>query len=350
MSNQEKGKNKIKKGFKRIRKFEKGSPSIIDIKYTGGYLMNTWYNIKIRAQNSNIVIYMTDQKENIEKRFEKIFDFIDNEIMQGTIAFTSLGNKFLLIDNISIIPIACTNFDDREGASQLILTPTCPRFTEDYKNDFISRWSVIDPIETTEGPSMWIRIYEAENIEVVLAQKSSISGVSQFEEGTLFLLKQGTKVCSQGKYSIKFKATSDGIIGMVFRYSDKGDYYILEISGEREKFLRFRKKMGAVYQLISSKPNSGYNLDQWYSVTILMNDNKFNVYMTNENIFEKPEKVFEEDIQDPDLKMGFVGLSTYKTPAFFSDISLNPLDNLEEKENLLYVDEESLDRKHMLII
>jgi hypothetical protein len=327
-----------------------GSPNIIDMKYTGGYLFNTWYNIKIRAQNSNIVIYMTDQKENIEKRYEKIFDFNDNEMMQGTIAFTSLGNKFLLIDNISIIPIPCTNFDEREGASQLILTPTCPRFTEDFKNDFISRWSVVDPLETVEGPSNWQRQYEVQDREMVLAQKSNISGVSQFEEGTIFLLKQGTKVCSQGKFSIKFKASSEGIIGMIFRYTDKGDYYLLEISGERDKFVRFRKKMGGIYQHMSSKPNIGYNLDQWYSITILMNENRFNVYMTNENIFEKEEKIFEEDIQDPDIKIGYIGLSTYKTPAFFYDISITPVDNLDEKENLLYVDEESLERKILLIL
>jgi hypothetical protein len=292
---------------------------------------------------------MTDQKENIEKRYEKIFEFNDNEMMQGTISFTSLGNKFLLIDNISIIPISCTNFDEREGASQLILTPTCPRFTEDFKNDFTSRWSVIDPIETVEGPSNWLRQYEVQDREMVLAQKSSISGISQFEEGTIFLLKLGTKVCSQGKFSIKFKASSEGIIGMVFRYSEKGDYYILEISGGREKFLRLRKKMGGLYQHMSSKNSVGYDLDQWYSITLLMNENRFNVYMTNENIFDKPEKVFDEDIQDPDLKIGFIGLSTYKTPALFYDISLAPLDNFDEKENLLYVDEENLDRNYHLI-
>ena len=272
-----------------------------------------------------------------------VFEFNDNELVQGTIAFTSLGNSFLLIDNISIIPFACTNFDERNGITQVILTPTCPRFFEDFKNDFISRWNVINPIYTKKGPSNWRRIYNFEEREVVLAQLSNIRGISEYDEGTIFLLNKSTKVCNKGKFRVKFKAMSNGIIGLVFRYNDKGDFYILEISGQNEKFLRFRKKVGGVFKIISTKPLVGFNIEQWYSVIIYMNEEKFNVYMTFNNIFDNHEKMFVSDIIDNDLKIGLVGLSTYKATAYFSEISLNPYDNLDEKDELLYVDEESLD-------
>ena len=318
------------------------------MKYSGGYLVNTWYNIKIFAQNSNFLIYITDQKENIEKRYEKVFDFNDNELLQGTLAFTSLGNSFLLIDNISIIPISCTNFDERDENTQIISSPTCSRFFEDFKNDFTSRWQVIDPLETKKGPSDWSRFYNIDEREIVLGQMSKIRGISQHEEGTIFLLNKSTKLCKKGKFSVKFKAKSNGIIGFVFRYVD-GDFYIVEISGEKEKFLRFRQKIQSSYEIISTMPLIGYDINKWYSVIVYMNDDKFNLYMTKNNIFDDHVKIFSSDIFNSELKSGLVGLSTYKTSAYFSEISLQPFDNLDEQNELLYVDDENLDCKFCLI-
>jgi hypothetical protein len=253
-----------------------------------------------------------------------------------------------LLDNIAVLPISCTNYDERDGDVQVILTPTCPRFFEDYKNDFSNRWKSIDPVETKDGPSNWTRLYGVEDREIVLAQKSGIRGISEFEDGSIFLLNKSAKVCTHGKFKVKFKATADGIVGLVFRYNEKGDFYILEISGKTDKFLRFRKRMGNLYQLISQKPLIGYNLDKWYSIILYMKGSKFNVYFTKSNIFENPEKMFDQDVEDTDLKIGMVGLSTYKTSAYFSEISLSPFDQIDEKDEMLYVDEESLDRKVLI--
>ena len=90
-------------------------------------------------------------------------------------------------------------------------------------------------------------------------------------------------------------------------------------------------------------PLVGFNIDQWHSIIIYMNGDKFNVYMTKNNLFETNEKIFASDIIDTDIKIGLVGLSTYKTTAHFSDISLQPFDNLDVNNDLLYVDLESQD-------
>lgn len=39
----------------------------------------------------------------------------------------------------------------------------------------------------------------------------------------------------------EFYAEKDGIVGLVFRYSNNKNYYIFEIGGEKNKFLRVRK-------------------------------------------------------------------------------------------------------------
>ena len=82
--------SKQDKGFKRIRKYVQGNSEVIDIKYNGG--------------------------------FNKDFSF---------------GISFFLLDNISLIPICCTNFDDIESEMKLVVTPTCPRFSENLIKTFL---------------------------------------------------------------------------------------------------------------------------------------------------------------------------------------------------------------------
>lgn len=316
---------------------------MIDIKYDGGYNQDVWYNFKIRANQSLFTVYLTDQQVNIEKRYEKIFEFSDNELVHGTVAFASYGINFLLLDNISIIPIACSNVDERKSDMQLVVTPTCPRFTENLIKNFISRWNKIDPIDSVDGPSNWIRKYNVDDREIVLSQSSIISSINPNEEGTIFLLKDPTKVCTIGKFSIKFKAFNNGIIGIIFRKTTQNDYYILEISGDKDKFVRFRKKIDGVFQTLSTKPLIGYSIDRWTNLVLYMNGEKFNAYLTKNYLHEVPVKLWNEDIIDSDIKFGHLGLSTYKTGAYFAEIELSPFDNLDEKDELLYVDEENIE-------
>jgi len=87
----------------------------------------------------------------------------------------------------------------------------------------------------------------------------------------------------------------------------------------------------------------GYKIGVWHYIDLYLNVEKFNVYFSLNNIHDNLTKLFENDIVDSDLKLGLVGLSTYKTNAYFSEIQLNPLDDSDKKDELLYVDEEQLD-------
>lgn len=377
------------KGFKRVRKFTKGESETIDIKYDGGYLVDTWYNIKIRGTYSDFKIYMTtDNSVNMNDHYELVFHFSDNQLVHGSFAFASNGLKSLMIDNISAVHINCTDFDNKAREDTIlnanVITPHCPRFREHLKSSYIFNWKKIDPLETINGPSNWEKIKNVDRREKVLAQTSKIEGLSPNQEGTLFMLNMTEKVCSKGKVSIKVKAQDKGIIGIIFRYNNGFDYssstmvkknskfnkisenfnknsnndsnysyYILEVSGgnsPNDKFVRLRKKVGNNFSLLAIRQLQGYAIDQWFKLVLIMDENKFNAYISDENgVDGNLKKVFENDVFNNEIKLGMVGLSTFKTRAFFYEISLESNENfeknkfdLEEETGRLYVEREKL--------
>ena len=281
---------------------------------------------------------MTDVQVNIDKRYVKVFEFVDNQLVHGTIAFSSFGISFLLIDNIVVVPIPCTDFNQDKSEVQQIITPTCPRFSENFKNNYLSRWTALEPIQSINGPSSWKILNNEDNREIILSQESKISGLSEYEEGTIYLLKDKNmiKVCTIGEVSIKFKAFNEGIVGIVFKYNDNGNFYIVEISGEKEKYVRIRKKFNGLMELISIKSLIGYTIGNWHTLIVKIVNNGFDVYITNRFLHDSIIKVFDNTIFDSDLKLGFVGISTYKTKAYFTDISLSPFDDLDSINNILY--------------
>jgi hypothetical protein len=344
------------KGYKRIRKFVKGIPKVIDFKNDGGFLQETWYNVKIRAQQSQISIYMTDRSgENMDKLYELQFSVIDNELVHGTIAFTSFGLNFMLLDNISVVPIQCTNFDDADRDRQIAITPNCPRFFENFKNGFSERWKVKDPKEYVDGPSEWRVFNDYEYRELVLRQSSTIYGSNENQEGTLFIMTDPKKECNTGRFSVKFKGLNKGIVGFVFRFEKIADdvfnYYILELSGDpNDKFIRIRKKINNEYSLVAVNPLLGYKKNSWMRLSMTLEGDKFNAFVSEDATPDNVIKVFDKQVVDSDLKYGNLGLSSYKTGLVMEEIILSPFDNLDDydPDKTLFVDQESLDCKNFL--
>jgi len=341
------------KGYKRIRKFVKGIPKVIDFKNDGGFLQETWYNVKIRAQQSEISIYMTDRTgENMEKLYELQFKVIDNELVHGTIGFTSFGLNFMLLDNISVVPVQCTNFDDSDRDKQIAITPTCPRFFENFKNGFSERWKVYDPKDHIDGPSEWRVQNDYEYRELVLKQSSTIYGSNENQEGTLFVMTDPKKECNSGRFSLKFKGLQAGIVGFVFRFEKVGDdtfnYYILELSGDpHDKFIRIRKKINNQFSLVAVNPLLGYKKNTWMRLSLTLKGDRFNAFVSEDASPDTVIKVFEKNVVDSDLKYGNLGLASYKTGLVMDEIVLSPFDNLDDydPDKTLYVDQEVLDCK-----
>ena len=343
-------------GSARIKKFVHGIETDIDIKVDGGFVQGTWYNIKIRGQQSVFKIYMTDYEgPDLEKHYSQKFQFVDNELTHGTIAFGSLGLTNLYLDNISYTPISCTDFNEDSKINKIsIFTPTCSRFYETYKNDFNSRWISIDPLDAIDGPSIWKTEPWIEGLERVLTQQSLIKSTSEFQEGSIFHTNIDTTICNFGRFTIKIKPLDQGIIGLVFRYvnpnnSRNTSYYILEISGiTGDKYIRIRKKNEGKFTLLASNPTLGYEPSNWFRLILTIRKDSFNAFIAHDLTFTNMKQVFEHDIIDTDLKMGAIGLSTYQTKAIFDEIHTGPFDNIDfltkDVDETLYVDEEELNR------
>jgi len=339
------------KGFKRIRKFVKGIPRVIDFKNDGGFLQETWYNVKIRAQQSKISIYMTDRSgDDLNKLYELQFNIADNSIVHGTIAFTSYGLNFILLDNISVVPIECTNFDTTERDMVIAITPTCPRFYEDFKYGFSERWKSIQPKEYLDGPADWRVSYDYDDRETVLKQYSSIYGSNENQEGTLFVMTDQNKECNTGHFSVKFKGLDEGIVGFLFRFEKAfdGDYnfYILELSGDpNNKYIRIRKKVNNQYILVAVNPFLGYKKNVWMRLSLILKGDKFNAFISEDFSPDNVIKVFDKNVVDSDLKFGNMGISSFKTALVLEEIILSPFDNLDEydPDKTLFVDQEILD-------
>ena len=100
--------SKRENGYKRISKLLNGERFQIENKDDGGYNVDEWLDIKVRGINSKFKIYTkTNGLNNVNQDYQKIFDFNDNSLMHGTVAFTSLMLNNLMIDNISVIQINC---------------------------------------------------------------------------------------------------------------------------------------------------------------------------------------------------------------------------------------------------
>jgi hypothetical protein len=335
------------KGFKRIRKIKFAKSTTINIKYDGGYVKNTWYNIKIRALNSNYKVYMTtDNSANMEKHYDLVFEFSDNVFINGTLSFASFGISSLLIDNISIIHIKCTDFNDNSNKIQLAQSSNCSRHSEKFNSDYIKRWKKIDPMEYLNGPSNWVIKKIVDERKNVLAQITNIQGLSMYEEGSIFLLNLDDKVCKKGKINVKFKSIDDGIVGIIFKHNHKGDYYTLEVSGEKESFVRIRKRINGKFSLIGIKQLLGFNKNNWTRLILKTNGDKFNAYITKGDISNDLLKVFDEDLRDPDLENGKFGFSTFKNRVFFDEFFTSSFDDEEiDLDDKLYIDKEQLPSK-----
>jgi len=348
------------KGFKRLRKFINGTPTLLASKSDGGYLPNKWLTIKILCENSNIRVYATQEEMQnmdnsvIKRNLALVFHINDSEFMHGTVAFgsNSIGN--LMLDDISIKQLACTDFLALTTQKVNVFSDSCDKYIEFFKS-FSLNWESVDPINSIGGPSNWTNIPNYESRANVLAQLSEIHGLDENEEGTIYLLKN--KICEKGfikvkgkilleneelvKYNNQIIKKPERAFGLVFKYQDYENFYLIEIFNDC--LVRFRKKIQGVYKLISQNPLIGFAFNTWFKLMVYIKNNRFSFrFFKNSN---KPhyQELFTNDVVDEDLKFGRIGLFTFKTKAIFQDFETfkfilgMPIRNVSVEP--LYIDE-----------
>jgi len=178
--------------------------------------------------------------------------------------------------------------------------------------------------------------------EFVIYQNSDAADKSPYKEHCMMLFNK--KYIKRGWFSLNFYAPKEGIVGIIFKYIDSFNYYILEIGGAKKEnqFFQIKKKVRGMMKTIkrlnsleeipleerNKSLDFGYTLFTWFSVRVVVNLESVKVFYKKNGFSEK--MIF--DIEDPDLDYGIVGIGTFATPVAFDNIMLRPIVN-EENPN-----------------
>jgi hypothetical protein len=344
------------KGFKRVRKFINGKPEVLAFKSDGAYLPEKWLTFRIIATSTEFKIFFTNNELQgkdfnlIDRNLEHIFTINDSTFSHRTVAFSSLSIESLYLDDISIKQLSCTDFLS-SSIKINALSESCNKYVELFMH-INANWEIIDPKNFEGGPSEWRTVSNFQNRENVLAQLSEIYSLDDNEEGTIFLLKE--KNCEKGIIKVKgivpnfngeieITKSPKRATGIVFKYKDENNFYLLEIFNN--SLIRIRKKTLGKYILLSQNPLIGFEYNLWFKIMLFIKNSKFSVKFFKDS--NKPEftEVFQEDLIDDEFKFGRIGLYSFKSKVYFSDFetfsfNLNNIGNNKNIEiNPLYIDE-----------
>ena len=133
-------------------------------------------------------------------------------------------------------------------------------------------------------------------------------------------------VCRDGDLSVKFKIDGGGptkTAGIVWRYQDRNNYYLLHFSADEKNIVLFRIRDGKAQAVpvIGSRPGSvgvahDIRVGQWYVAKVVFRGSKVRVLFGNRRLF---------DVDDSAMLMaGKTGVWTKgKTTASFDDFRID---------------------------
>lgn len=342
--------SKKEKGFKRLRRFVNGEPEVLDLKYDGGYTTDEWIMVKIRVEVGLFRIYTTNSITSrdsleLESTYQPVFSVQDNKITHGTVGFSSVNMNFILIDDISVVQINCVDFKSQITERMIEAeTNSCRRYRENYRR-INQKFTKYDPLKSEDGPSLWERLKPFEGRQRVMRQKSLIYDISDNQEGTMNILKN--MVCQSGRISLKLKSNtnsnrdiisnSNSSLGIVFKFVDENNFYVLEIF--KKSLIRLRKKSNGEFHLIKINSKFGFEENTWFKIVLEMKDHSFNAILFP-TLESQGLRVFDEDAFDSSLKTGKLGFWTYRTAAIFGDFEIDAINNT----NVFLVEEQKLDK------
>jgi hypothetical protein len=169
---------------------------------------------------------------------------------------------------------ATVNFDNlKPGAFPPFWTPAATGPTQS------SRWEVQRDGSAPSRPN-------------VFAQESGVAGNSEFP-----LAIFDKVICRDGDLSVKFKIAANArrvkTAGIVWRYQDPRNYYLLNFSVDERNIALFRVQNGQLHPIpvLHGRPGDiGVSHDlrtgQWYVAKVIFRGNSFHVFFGNRQLFD----------------------------------------------------------------
>jgi Tc toxin complex TcA C-terminal TcB-binding domain len=195
-----------------------------------------------------------------------------------------------------------------------------PLVTDDFVENTLSRFDVIDDAAATGGPSAWAH---AANLGGSIVQTSNISGspltADPSKPGTYLVRKTSTDWPDlQDLVVISHVLSGDeDALGLVFRYQDPDNFYFFLMDRQRG-YRRIGKKIAGVFQELD-KPSvqsitPGYELNRTYEVSIAVVGEAIAVFLDGVHILTGRDSSL--------IKPGRIGLYAWSNiAANFLDLS-----------------------------
>jgi hypothetical protein len=129
-----------------------------------------------------------------------------------------------------------------------------------------------------------------------------------------------------GEVSVAFKTVSgtvDQAAGIVWRYQDHNNYYIVRANALENNIVLYKVEKGVRLSIApKGKPSRSYGVKhdvpkgQWNTLRIVFNDSHFSVYFNREQVFETEDQTFRN--------AGRTGMWTKAdSVTYFDDFSVN---------------------------
>ncbi len=260
----------------------------------GGAFTKLWEDRFIYQQGRSYEFTVTAVGKTLHGYFDgaPLFVVEDDKLPAGRIGLYCWGNTDARFSQVQVYP-ASVVFKDW--------------LLEDPFDTLIpGRWTFVAEGDK-DGPMKWeVTDGEMRQTSNIHGEGSDFSAVSQ--TGTYALA--GDVAWTDYRTSVQLRSDADGVIGVMFRYQDAGNYY--RFSMDRGGGLRqlIRKKAGASIELW--RDNIQYDANREYLLTLDCVGEQLTGYLDGVHLFT---------IEDNGLSSGRIGLYCSKNPgARFGDV------------------------------
>jgi hypothetical protein len=323
----------IEEAYKRIIKVVNGNIEVLQKLDDGGMSQNNWFKLYIKGQKDKFEIRFGDDKKFTDyKASPKIFEFQDITLPRGEIGIFVNGNNNFYFDNFKVRPLYCqTKWEMNPDIK--IMSDSSDIFDEYYNMNINLKYDVKQALNLQDGPGNWLYKQSIGGRDTVIYQTSRAHDNSDFSEGTM-LIRKNKILNKNGSFDVEFRAEYQGVVGIIFKYKDENNYYTFEIGGGDDiskRFFQLRKKINGTFSLlkrfnsseeISSVPFFGYEVNNWYSITILVKNDEIAV---SGALIGTTAKSLILLVKDDSIPRGALGYSTNGTTCAFSEIGLLPI-------------------------
>lgn len=221
-------------------------------------------------------------------------------------------------------------------------------YKEDFSGSLIDRWSIIPDVNSYNNKfDNWafklieINTNGEKKKFKAISHSGTIKSKLLSEYGSIIALKNTE--FSNGRIRASFIIKDQGLFSLLFRYSDKSNYYSIEFEPKAIKNnIRVISKKESIYEVLGSA-SVELNYDKFLRVHIILNNENISIFLQQWDIREK-KPIF--NIKSDALVRGTVGFGVNGNNALF--INGLQIDEYKNNQNKYLTDNNKRTFKELL--